>query len=73
MRVYTFKIYLGGVPKKRPDPPWRKIEIAGSRTLDDLHEAIIDNREEETHLYATETSKSAARGGYLIYEYALTS
>jgi hypothetical protein len=50
----TFKVYLGGSIKKRPNPPWRKIEIAGSRTLDDLHEAIFDafDRDDEIHLYA---------------------
>ena len=54
MRVYTFKVYPRGVPKKRPDAPWRKIEIAGTRTLDDLHEAIFDafDRDDEGHLYA---------------------
>jgi len=45
---------------KRPNPPWRKIEIAGSRTLDDLHEAIFDafDRLDETHLYAFFVGKS---------------
>jgi hypothetical protein len=54
MRVYTLKVYRGGVPKKRPDTPWRKIGIAGTRTLDDLHEAIFDafDRDDESHLYA---------------------
>lgn len=53
MKVYTFNVYLGGAPQKRPTPPWRRIEIADSRTLDDLHEAIFDafDRPDEAQPY----------------------
>ncbi|MDA8336264.1 MAG: hypothetical protein M0Z41_14980 [Peptococcaceae bacterium] len=59
MKVYTFMVYLGGLPQKKPDPPWRKIEIAGSRTLDDLHEATFDafDREGDTCVYAFFTGR----------------
>ncbi|HUW65837.1 MAG TPA: calcium-binding protein [Spirochaetia bacterium] len=70
MKVYTFNVYLGGVPKKRPDPPWRKIEIAGSRTLDDLHEAIFDafDRQDDTHLYAFFLGGGKSKSGRDRYE-----
>jgi len=70
VRVYTFKVYLGGVPKKRPEPPWRKIEIAGSRTLDDLHEAIFDafDRLDGTHVYSFFVGGGKSRTGRDRYE-----
>ena len=70
MRVYTLKVYRGGVPKKRPDTPWRKIGIAGTRTLDDLHEAIFDafDREDETHLHAFFLGGGKSKSGRDRYE-----
>ena len=70
MKVYTLKVYLGGVLRKRPNPPWRKIEIAGSRTLDDLHETIFDafDRHDDTHLYAFFLGGGKAKSGRDRYE-----
>jgi hypothetical protein len=56
--VYTFKVALKGRTSI-----WRRIEIRGNQTLDDLHEAIFRafDREEE-HLYSFYFAPPGSRG-----------
>ncbi len=57
--IYTFKVALKGAKGI-----WRRIEVAGKQTLDDLHEAIFEafDREEE-HLYSFYFPPPGSRGG----------
>lgn len=72
MKKQDFEVYIFKVAFKYDKRTWRRIEIATSQTLDDLHEAIYEAFErDDEHLYSfyfcdRPTSKSHNRHDYAV-------